>query len=84
MYLSRYIPASPASLVQMNSMKSRSLANPRWQRVVFKISGAALAAVSPDNIDPKVSFVGLWTAHCSSLTLGYPYELCYEITMQHH
>ncbi|KAL8154278.1 hypothetical protein V2J09_012038 [Rumex salicifolius] len=52
----RYIP-TPASLVQMNSMKSRSLANPRWQRVVFKISGAALASVNPDNIDPKVAML---------------------------
>lgn len=52
----RYMP-TPASLVQMNSMKSRPLANPRWQRVVFKISGAALASVSPDNIDPKVAML---------------------------
>ncbi|KAJ4969622.1 hypothetical protein NE237_002721 [Protea cynaroides] len=43
---------SPGSL--LNNMKSNSMTNPRWRRVVFKISGAALAGTAPQNIDPKV------------------------------
>lgn len=36
-------------------MKTKSLSNPpRWRRVVFKISGAALAGNDPQNVDPKV------------------------------
>lgn len=38
------------------NIKSKSLTNPRWRRVVFKISGAALAGTVPQNIDPKVCF----------------------------
>ncbi|KAK8553897.1 hypothetical protein V6N12_030877 [Hibiscus sabdariffa] len=36
---------------QVVSMKSKT---PKWRRVVFKISGAALACSGPHNIDPKV------------------------------
>ena len=35
-------------------MKSKSIPNSKWQRVVFKISGAALAGNGPHNVDPKV------------------------------
>ncbi|KAL5709636.1 hypothetical protein ACHQM5_020301 [Ranunculus cassubicifolius] len=47
--------ASPSSLT--NNTKSKSMANPRWRRVVFKISGAALAGNGPQNIDPKVAML---------------------------
>ena len=39
---------------QMNNMKPKSTTNPRWRRVVFKISSAALAGAAPNNIDSKV------------------------------
>lgn len=41
--------------VQINNVKSKATSNPRWRRVVLKISGAALACTGPNNIDPKVS-----------------------------
>ncbi|CAL9220226.1 unnamed protein product [Arabidopsis halleri] len=40
--------------VQINNVKSKATSNPRWRRVVLKISGAALACTGPNNIDPKV------------------------------
>lgn len=43
--------------VQINNVKSKATSNPRWRRVVLKISGAALACTDPNNIDPKI--VGL-------------------------
>lgn len=39
---------------QINNMKLKSSSGPRWRRVVFKISGAALAGTTQNNIDPKV------------------------------
>lgn len=42
--------------VQINNVKSKATSNPRWRRVVLKISGAALACTGPNNIDPKVSY----------------------------
>lgn len=42
--------------VQLNNVKSKATSNPRWRRVVLKISGAALACTGPNNIDPKVSY----------------------------
>ncbi|GKV37585.1 hypothetical protein SLEP1_g45601 [Rubroshorea leprosula] len=36
----------------MTNLKSKS---PKWKRVVFKISGAALACSGPNNVDPKVA-----------------------------
>lgn len=42
---------------QINSMKLKPSNNLRWRRVVFKISGAALAGSAPNNIDPKVYFL---------------------------
>ncbi|KAH7512082.1 hypothetical protein FEM48_Zijuj12G0052700 [Ziziphus jujuba var. spinosa] len=49
--------ATPSSTGQMNNMKPKSTANHRWQRVVFKISGAALAGTAPNNIDSKVAML---------------------------
>lgn len=53
-YLGRYSVGTPGSLGQVNNMKSKPISNSKWQRVVFKISGAALAGNGPHNIDPKV------------------------------
>lgn len=50
----RYSVGTPGSLGQVNNMKSKSISNSKWQRVVFKISGAALAGNGPHNVDPKV------------------------------
>ncbi|KAF6146790.1 hypothetical protein GIB67_007504 [Kingdonia uniflora] len=41
----------------VNNLKSKSSPNPRWRRVVFKISGAALAGNGSQNIDPKVALL---------------------------
>ncbi|KAG8479870.1 hypothetical protein CXB51_029605 [Gossypium anomalum] len=51
---SRYTSAAPNPVGQMITMKSKS---PKWRRVVFKISGAALACTGPPNIDPKVAML---------------------------
>ncbi|GAB4833492.1 hypothetical protein Ancab_031736 [Ancistrocladus abbreviatus] len=46
---------APAKLLgQISKMKSKSMSNPRWQRVVFRISGTALAGDGQHNVDPKV------------------------------
>ncbi|XWS55940.1 hypothetical protein CRYUN_Cryun09bG0043200 [Craigia yunnanensis] len=50
----RYASATPSPVGQIISMKSKS---PKWRRVVFKISGAALACTGPHNIDPKVAML---------------------------
>ncbi|XVE76048.1 hypothetical protein DITRI_Ditri12bG0141700 [Diplodiscus trichospermus] len=51
---SRYASTTPSPVGQIISMKSKS---PKWRRVVFKISGAALACTEPHNIDPKVAML---------------------------
>ncbi|KAL5740682.1 hypothetical protein ACOSP7_029563 [Xanthoceras sorbifolium] len=51
----RYIVATPTSTGQITNMKSKS--SPRWRRVVFKISGVALAGSGHNNIDPKVAML---------------------------
>ncbi|KAF8396475.1 hypothetical protein HHK36_018098 [Tetracentron sinense] len=53
----RYAMATPSPVGLANNIKSKSLANPRWRRVVFKISGAALAGTGAQNIDPKVTML---------------------------
>ncbi|XP_021865519.1 uridylate kinase PUMPKIN, chloroplastic isoform X2 [Spinacia oleracea] len=53
----RYSVGTPGSVGQVNHMKSKSISNSKWQRVVFKISGAALAGNGPHNVDPKVAIV---------------------------
>ncbi|CAA2970465.1 UMP kinase [Olea europaea subsp. europaea] len=47
--------ASPGS--QIVNVKLKPSTNLRWRRVVFKISGAALAGTAPNNIDPKVAML---------------------------
>ncbi|KAL8505002.1 hypothetical protein ACS0TY_016269 [Phlomoides rotata] len=49
------IPNSPGG--QINNMKMKPTNSIRWRRVVFKISGAALAGSAPNNIDPKVALL---------------------------
>lgn len=44
---------SPGGQVMSVKPKSSSL---RWRRVVFKVSGAALAGTAPNNMDPKVYY----------------------------
>ncbi|GFY82695.1 aspartate/glutamate/uridylate kinase family protein [Actinidia rufa] len=53
----RYGNATPSPGGQITALKSKPLTNPRWRRVVFKISGAALAGTVPQNIDPKVAML---------------------------
>ncbi|XP_074312003.1 uncharacterized protein LOC141647630 [Silene latifolia] len=50
----RYPTGTPGPLGPINNVKSKSVPNTKWQRVVFKISGAALAGNGPHNVDPKV------------------------------
>ncbi|KAH9611650.1 hypothetical protein KSS87_019057 [Heliosperma pusillum] len=50
----RYPTGTPGPLGQINNVKSKSVPTTKWQRVVFKISGAALAGNGPHNVDPKV------------------------------
>ncbi|XP_073052544.1 uncharacterized protein [Primulina eburnea] len=45
---------SPGGQVTSVKPKSSSL---RWRRVVFKVSGAALAGTAPNNMDPKVAML---------------------------
>ena len=52
----RYGTTTPSSSGQINNMKSKSLTSPKWRRVVFKISGAALTGTGPHSIDPKVCY----------------------------
>ncbi|XP_020111550.1 uncharacterized protein LOC109726396 isoform X2 [Ananas comosus] len=52
-------PDDDKSLVPITSTSTsrqqiKSLSNPRWKRVVLKISGASLAGAAPHNVDPKV------------------------------
>ncbi|KAI3442881.1 Uridine monophosphate kinase, partial [Psidium guajava] len=53
----RYAVATPCQGNPLSNVKSKSLSNPRWRRVVFKISGAALAGTGQNNIDPKVAML---------------------------
>ncbi|CAK9177231.1 unnamed protein product [Ilex paraguariensis] len=55
--LKRYGTTPPSSSGQINNMKSKSLTSPKWRRVVFKISGAALTGTGPHSIDPKVAML---------------------------
>lgn len=52
--MGRYSVGTPDPLGQINNIKSKSMSNSKWQRVVFKISGAALAGNGPHTVDPKV------------------------------
>lgn len=46
--------AMPGPVGQVNNVKPKSISNPRWRRVVLKVSGVALAGSGPNNIDAKV------------------------------
>lgn len=46
--------AIPSPVGQGTNVKPKSIANTRWRRVVFKVSGVALAGTGPNNIEPKV------------------------------
>ncbi|KAL9235933.1 hypothetical protein vseg_010654 [Gypsophila vaccaria] len=50
----RYTTGIPGTLGQISNVKSKTVPTTKWQRVVFKISGAALACNGPHNVDPKV------------------------------
>ncbi|KAK1263885.1 hypothetical protein QJS04_geneDACA008370 [Acorus gramineus] len=51
--MGRYPVATAGHFGATNSLKMKSLSNPRWRRVIFKISGAALAG-EPENVGNKV------------------------------
>lgn len=51
----RYSLVASGHVNLTNNSKMKSLTNPRWKRVVLKISGAALVGSGPQNVDPKVS-----------------------------
>ncbi|GER45410.1 homeodomain-like [Striga asiatica] len=46
-----------ANLVGQVMNPKKASTNLRWRRVVFKISGGALAGTTPNNIDPKVAML---------------------------
>ncbi|KAJ9181468.1 hypothetical protein P3X46_009596 [Hevea brasiliensis] len=50
----RYATTTACPVGQTNNIKSKSMCNARWRRVVLKISGVALTGAGPNNIDPKV------------------------------
>lgn len=52
----RYHGAASGPVNVPNNSKMNSLSNPRWKRVVLKISGASLAGAAPHNVDPKVNY----------------------------
>ncbi|XP_022144804.1 uncharacterized protein LOC111014396 [Momordica charantia] len=51
----RYVLPTPNTAGHMNNIKPKSVSSPRWRRIVFKISGAALAGAGPNNVDSKVA-----------------------------
>lgn len=53
----RYGTAVSSPSGQTNNMKTKSVTNPKWRRVVFKISGAALVGSGSHSIDPKVAML---------------------------
>ncbi|KAF5206986.1 Uridylate kinase [Thalictrum thalictroides] len=53
----RYPTGTNVGAGLVNNIKPKSLSNPRWRRVVFKISGAALAGTGSQNIDAKVALL---------------------------
>ncbi|KAK1310630.1 hypothetical protein QJS10_CPA08g00516 [Acorus calamus] len=52
----RYAVAAAGHFGATNSLKIKSLSNPRWRRVIFKISGAALAG-DPENVGNKITMI---------------------------
>ncbi|GLT75073.1 hypothetical protein SLA2020_468240 [Shorea laevis] len=51
---SRSTSTAQSPVSQIANVKSKS---PKWRRVIFKISGAALACGGPNNVDPKVTML---------------------------
>ncbi|GKV39631.1 hypothetical protein SLEP1_g47376 [Rubroshorea leprosula] len=52
--LRRSTSTTQTPVSQVANVKSKS---PKWRRVIFKISGAALACGGPNNVDPKVTML---------------------------
>ncbi|XP_073099580.1 uncharacterized protein [Elaeis guineensis] len=55
--MKRYSLVASGHVNLTNNSKMKSLTNPRWKRVVLKISGAALVGAGPQNVDPKVTML---------------------------
>ncbi|WOG96455.1 hypothetical protein DCAR_0415790 [Daucus carota subsp. sativus] len=53
----RYGTATSSPSAQIANMKTKQVTNPKWRRVVFKISGASLAGSGSHSIDPKVAML---------------------------
>lgn len=51
----RYGTATSSPSCQITTIKPKPVTNSRWRRVVFKISGAALAGSGSSSVDPKVA-----------------------------
>ncbi|CAI9267988.1 unnamed protein product [Lactuca saligna] len=51
----RYGTATSSPSCQITTIKPKPATNSRWRRVVFKISGAALAGTGSNSVDPKVA-----------------------------
>ncbi|XP_074368985.1 uncharacterized protein LOC141709006 [Apium graveolens] len=53
----RYGTATSSPSGQITIVNTKPLTKPKWRRVVFKISGAALAGSGSHSIDPKVAML---------------------------
>ncbi|KAJ0958546.1 putative UMP kinase transcription factor Trihelix family [Helianthus annuus] len=53
----RYATATSSPSCQIATIKAKPVANARWRRVVFKISGASLAGTGSHSADPKVAML---------------------------
>ncbi|KAL8135883.1 uncharacterized protein LOC141713541 [Apium graveolens] len=53
----RYGTATSSPSAQITNVKTKPATNPKWRRVVFKISGASLAGSGSHSIDPKVAML---------------------------
>lgn len=53
----RYTTATSSPSGPITNMDKKPVTNTRWRRVVFKISGDALAGTDSENIDPKVAML---------------------------
>jgi len=53
-HLCRYGTATSSPSCQITTIKPKPVTNSRWRRVVFKISGGALAGSGSSSVDPKV------------------------------
>ncbi|KAI3822568.1 hypothetical protein L1987_10160 [Smallanthus sonchifolius] len=53
----RYTTSTSSPSGQITNMEPKSVTSPRWRRVVFKISGAALSGTGSQSTDPKVAML---------------------------